>query len=348
MELVPSLPRWSRHSFVATQTSEMTRVDIALFNSFTLPKIAALIEIFRKANALIVSQRSGRAHYDVSLLSAGGGRIASSSSVFVWTESVESHRGTNDRHLLFIAGGAGVQQACPDERLGNWLRRRHPFSEIVHPIAEGRLLLDAARLPSRYYAHLYGSNEAHDLYPATPLGEAPTAVCTALRIVEEDIGPELARQVAETIAPQRETTFNSSMTRGVAPRVSEKIMASARWLEANVDRPISIDDAAQVAAMSERNFLRRFKSEIGMTPSNYLLRARLNISCRMLVESRLPVDKIARRCGIGSGGQLSRLFRKYLATTPTDYRMREEAPPSSILMRAQRGSTKKSETEAER
>jgi transcriptional regulator GlxA family with amidase domain len=164
LELVPSLPRCSRQSSVATQTGEMTRVDIALFNGFTLPKIAALMEIFQKANALIASRRSGRAHYDVSLLSAGGGRIASPSSVFVWTDSVESHRGTNDRHLLFIAGGAGVQQACRDERLGNWLRRRHPFSEIVHPIAEGRLLLKAAGLPSRYYALLYGSNEAHELY----------------------------------------------------------------------------------------------------------------------------------------------------------------------------------------
>ena len=64
-----------------------------------------------------------------------------------------------------------------------------------------------------------------------------------------------------------------------------------------------------------------------MTPSDYLLRARLNMSCRMLVESRLPVDKIARRCGIGSGGQLSKLFRKYLATTPTDYRMRNQVAP---------------------
>jgi hypothetical protein len=54
--------------------------------------------------------------------------------------------------------------------------------------------------------------------------------------------------------------------------------------------------------------------------------------------SRLPVDKIARRYGIGSGGQLAKLFRKYLATTPTDHRMREEAPPGGILMCAQRGS----------
>jgi len=327
MDLVHTLSRSSRQSAVPMQTNAVTRVDIALFNGFALPTVAAIIEIFQKANSLIAAQRSGRARYDVSLLSAAGGRIASSSSVFVWTDDVQSHRGTNETHLLFIAGGAGVQQACRDERLSNWLRRRHPFSEIVHPIAEGQLLLQAAGLPSRYCSLLYGDKEAHGLYPARSLTEAPGAVSTALRIVEEDLGADLAQQVAESIAPQPKTPFSSSVTLGVTPQISEKILASARWLEANVDRPISIDDAAQVAAMSERNFLRRFKSEIGMTPSDYLLRARLNMSCRMLVESRLPVDKIARRCGIGSGGQLSKLFRKYLATTPTDYRMRNQVAP---------------------
>jgi transcriptional regulator GlxA family with amidase domain len=326
MDLVDTVPRSSRHSAVPMQTSALTRIDIALFNGFALPTVAALIEIFHRANSLVAAPQSGRARYDVSLLSAAGGRIASSSSVFVWTDDVQSHRGTNDTHLLFIAGGAGVQQACRDERLSNWLRRRHPFSEIVHPIAEGELLLQAAGLPSRYCPLLYGGSEVHGLQP-TRLTEAPGAVSTALRIVEEDLGADVAQRVAESIAPHPQTPFSSSITLDVTPQISEKILASARWLEANVDRSISIDEAAQVAAMSERNFLRRFKNEIGMTPSDYLLRARLNMSCRMLVESRLPVDKIARRCGIGSGGQLSKLFRKYLETTPTDYRMRNHVAP---------------------
>ncbi|RKF51026.1 GlxA family transcriptional regulator [Paraburkholderia fungorum] len=329
MERVLTLPRSSRQGAMPTLANAMTRVDIALFNGFALPKVAALIEIFHKANVLNASQRSGRARYDVSLLSAAGGRIASSSSVFVWTESVDSHRGTNDTHLLFVAGGAGVQQACGDERLRIWLRHRHSFSAIVHPIAEGRLLLEAAGLASRYHQPLHDSNNVRGLYPARSSSETPTAERTALRIIEDDLGPELACQVAESIAPQHKTPFSASMARSVAPHVSEKIMASARWLEENIDRPISVDDAARLAAMSERNFLRRFKNEIGLTPSDYLLRARLNLSCQMLVESRLPVDKIARRCGIGSGGQLAKLFRKYLSTTPTDYRLSREASRGS-------------------
>jgi transcriptional regulator GlxA family with amidase domain len=299
----------------------MSHVDIALFDGFALYEVAAVIEIFQKANALFAAQRSRCARYDISLVSASGGRIASSSSVFVWTESIDTHRGTNDTHLLFIAGGAGMNLACRDERLSNWLRRRHPFSEIVHPIAEGRLALEAAALPARYCSLLYGGSEEFlDLYPVRPLSHAPGAVQTALRIVEEDLGPGLAQTIAASMAPQRQAPFSSSTTPIVAKQVSENILASTRWLEANVDRAISIDDAAQVAAMSERTFLRRFKSEIGMTPSDYLLRARLNMSCRMLVETGLPIDKIARRCGINGGGQLAKLFRKYLATTPTDYR----------------------------
>lgn len=102
--------------------------------------------------------------------------------------------------------------------------------------------------------------------------------------------------------------------------MSEKIRAAARWLETNGDQLIVIDAAAQRAAMSERNFLRRFKAEMGVTPSDYLSYVRLDMSCRLLVETTLPVDKVARRCGLGSGGHLAKLFRKHLGSTPTEYR----------------------------
>jgi transcriptional regulator GlxA family with amidase domain len=329
MELNQTMPHASRQRASLAEAGKTTRIDIAMFNGFALPGIAVIMEIFQKANefVFVTPGQTARSRYDVSLWSAAGGRIASSSSVFVWTEDVNSHRGTNDAHLLFIAGGVGAQQACQDERLRVWLRSRHPFSEVVHPIAEGRLLLEAAGLPSRYRP-LCGADRK-SAYPPGTIGETPGAVPTALRIVEEDLGPDAALLVAESVATEHKSHFGSSITDRAAPQVSEKIMASARWLQANIDQPISIDDAARIAAMSERNFLRRFRSEMGMTPSDYLLHTRLNMSCRMLVESRLPVDKIARRCGIGSGSQLAKLFRKYLATTPTAYRMGREVPTNS-------------------
>ena len=311
MERVSSVLQALQQSVAPRQTKKVKRVYIALFNGFALPKVADIIEVFQKANSLDGSVCGEFTRYDVSLMSAAGGAIVSSSSVFVWTRNVDSHRQTEDPHVIFIAGGNGAQQACGDERLGAWLRRAGAGSELVHPIAEGRLLFESAGLEncSRHNANALRA-------PADSLHAAPrkaSSLKTALRIIEADFGVQFAQQVAEAVNSQH-----------VLPQVSEEIMASARWLDANVDRPISIDDAARVAAMSERNFLRRFKSEIGLTPSDYLLRARLNMSRHMLIETGLPIDEIARRCGIGSGAHLSKLFRKYFQATPTEYRTRKD------------------------
>ncbi|RQS35520.1 helix-turn-helix domain-containing protein [Burkholderia sp. Bp8992] len=301
-----------------------TRVDIALSNGFALHDVAAIIEIFHKASVLSASRPSGEVRYDVALVSAAGGRIATSSLVFVWTERIDSRRRVDGKHILFVAGGAVAHLASQDKRLIDWLRRKHSFCDGVYPISEGKDILDAAGLSSGFRA----ANESSDVCAIGSPSDEHDAVRMALRIVEEDLGEDLAKHVSGSLTAPTPTPVGFPVAAHMAPRVSAQITASARWLEANVDRPVLIDDAAQVAAMSERNFLRRFKSEIGMTPSDYLVRARLNMSCKMLVESSLPVDKVARRCGINSGAQLARLFRKYLSTTPTEYRMRNEATTS--------------------
>jgi len=112
------------------------------------------------------------------------------------------------------------------------------------------------------------------------------------------------------------------LAEGGTMSVGEKIRAAARWMEANCDRPVSVADAAHVAAMSERNFLRRFKHEMHVTPSDYLLQVRLRIACNFLTETELPVDKIARRSGTGNGDRLAKIFRKRMALSPTEYRAR--------------------------
>jgi len=306
------------------QTTGANHIGIALFNGFALPDVASIIEIFQSANALSDTGGPRRTPYEVSLLSASGGRIASSSSVFVWTDSVESRGHDDNFRALFIAGGSGATNAFRDDRLLVWLRQAFPRSGTVHAIAEGRLMLEAAGFSNAYGARIENDSHARIAIPSRSLLESPSPLRTALRIVGDDLGPEVAQQVADWVAPQGETQFSTILRSKTASHISDKIQASAQWLEANGARPISIEDAAQIAAMSERNFLRRFKSEMGVTPSEYLLYVRLDMSCRLLAKTNLPVDKIARRCGLGSGGRLAKLFRKHLLTTPTEYRISKQ------------------------
>jgi Transcriptional regulator containing an amidase domain and an AraC-type DNA-binding HTH domain len=299
-------------------------IGVALFNGFALPEAASIVEAFQSANTLAENASHGATRYDVRLLSTAGGRVASSSRVFVWTDSVEALRHADNFDALFIAGGEGVHHASGDERLLTWLRRAYCRSELVLPIAEGRFLLEAA-------GFAYPSNSGRDDGPM-PYGSRRRArdpkasldvsnpLRTALSVIQDDLGAEIARQTAECVAPPASTHFTSTLRRTASQSVSERIRDAAHWLEANSARPVAIDEAAQFAVMSERNFLRRFKAEMGVTPSDYLAYVRLDRSCRLLVETTLPVDKIARRCGVGSGGQLAKLFRKHLAITPTEYR----------------------------
>jgi len=133
---------------------------------------------------------------------------------------------------------------------------------------------------------------------------------------------EVAREISERLLPGVSLKFPSLLRDVGTPTVREKIRASARWIEANCERAISVVDAAQVAAMSERNYLRRFKHEMGITPSEYLFRMRLDLVCHLLTETDLPVDKIARRSGMGNGDRLAKIFRKRLLISPTEYRLR--------------------------
>ncbi|HTI18887.1 MAG TPA: helix-turn-helix domain-containing protein [Trinickia sp.] len=297
-------------------------IGLALSNGFALPAAATIVEVFQAANAAVNRPgKSDQLAYEVCLLSAAGGRVASSSSVSVWTESVETYRNNDKFHAIFVVGAVAGTNGLRDERLVTWLRRAYPTSELVFPVGEGRMLLEAAGFGhalSDWRARVPSTIQSVNALPnATDTLES---LQTALAVVTEDFGEEVAHQISNWVAPPPPTQFSSIVRKNASVCVSEKIRESARWIQANGDRPISIDDAAQVAAMSERNFLRRFKMEIGVTPSDYLLYVRLDMCCRLLVETDLPIDKIARRCGIGSGGRLSKLFRKHLTITPTEYR----------------------------
>lgn len=306
-------------------TRTVRQIAITLFNGFSQQEAITVARAFQSANALSRSSRSDSAIYNVRLLSATGGMIASSSTMVIWTESIEACHHGEGFDALFIMGGAGAHHALCDERLVGWLRQAVPRCRLTLPIAEGRLLLEAAASVAAHHARPSGNvtrNEVRDTRstPACAYANFVGPLRMALDVIQTDLGADIVNQIAVAVAPPSETQFTAIVRKNAEHLVSDRIQASARWLLAHAGSPVAMREVARVAAMSERNFLRRFKIEIGVTPSEYLMYARLDMCCRLLVETNLSVDKIAERCGIGGGGRLSKLLRKHLATTATAYR----------------------------
>ncbi|WGS50565.1 helix-turn-helix domain-containing protein [Paraburkholderia sp. D15] len=313
----------------------MRRIAILMFNDCSLQGAGVVAEVFQVANEL-ASSGSGGWLYDVSFLSADGGMVTSSSALRVWTDGLDArHYGGFD--ALYVAGGKGANAAAGDERLIAWLRRVRRNTGMIRPIAEGRALLDAAYLPEsrrdgefgaqpnpsavRPVEAGNGNGNGNGTGTGADAGDRLESMRSALAMIKRDLGGAAARTVAERLLADSCSNLAPLLGEDGALSPGDKVRAAARWLQENCQQAISIADAAQFAAMSERNFLRRFKMEMGITPSSFLLHERLAVTCSLLTESELPVDKIARRTGMGNGDRLAKVFRKRMRISPTEFRI---------------------------
>ena len=105
-----------------------------------------------------------------------------------------------------------------------------------------------------------------------------------------------------------------------------------RWIDAHLADDLSLPVLASQAGMSERSFSRRYAEATGVTPARAVERLRVEAARLLLSESRLPVKRIAQRCGFGSEETMRRSFLRLLAVTPQDYRARfsMSCPPARL------------------
>jgi transcriptional regulator GlxA family with amidase domain len=76
------------------------------------------------------------------------------------------------------------------------------------------------------------------------------------------------------------------------------------------------------AGFSGRHLTRMFARELGTTPARYVEQVRVEAARALLEASDVPLDAVARRCGLGSAESLRRSFSRDIGVTPHAYRQR--------------------------
>src|SRR6187402_1961380 len=85
-------------------------------------------------------------------------------------------------------------------------------------------------------------------------------------------------------------------------------------------QPLNVRAVAAVAHISEAHFIRCFRGVFGETPHRYLQRRRVERSMFLLRETDRTVTDICFDVGFTSLGTFSRMFRRIVGETPSDYR----------------------------
>jgi AraC family transcriptional activator FtrA len=271
--------------------------------------------------------RSVRSQYGMRMTAANGLErlLAAGTIVIPGWESIdvpvpqailEALRGAHARgaRLLSICSGAFVlaatglldgRRATTHWRYAAALQRRYPRVGVdanVLYVDEGSVLTSA------------GSAAGLDL---------------CLHLVRRDYGSAIANQVARrlVIPPHRDGGQAQFLERPVEDRArgAEQRGSLSPLLDKIRKRPSApwrISELARLAAMSDRTFMRRFRAATGLSPADWVTRARVDAARELLENTGLPIDHIAERCGLGTPTTLRHHFRKKVGVSPAQYRKR--------------------------
>jgi transcriptional regulator GlxA family with amidase domain len=150
----------------------------------------------------------------------------------------------------------------------------------------------------------------------------------ALALLEEDLGTDVARSVAQhLLVYMRRSAGQSQFSAALklpAPR-TPLAQAVAEYVANDPTRPTAVTELAAHVNVSPRHLTRVIREELGVTPSAYIASLRLELAVNQLENGR-TVAESAAAAGFSSAAALRRAFVDRYRTTPSAYQRRFRSP----------------------
>lgn len=93
-----------------------------------------------------------------------------------------------------------------------------------------------------------------------------------------------------------------------------------QFIEANYDRPITLDDVAQAVGYSPAYLTDLMRRQTGQPIYQWIVQRRMTVACSLLRETNQSVEQIAQSVGYRYTGCFFRQFRQSFGTTPKVWR----------------------------
>jgi AraC-like DNA-binding protein len=119
---------------------------------------------------------------------------------------------------------------------------------------------------------------------------------------------------------QRDATIGAQTQQESTPHCHAAIKASLRYMEDNLDKPITLAQLGRIAGYSPNYFQREFKCMLGLSPQKYLEGLRISAAKLALSRQEVSLSEIAYACGFSSHPHFSLVFKKATGLTPQEYR----------------------------
>jgi transcriptional regulator GlxA family with amidase domain len=321
----------------ATLSAEGAVPDISIvlvtFPDAQILDVTGPLEVFSSASSFLPD-----VSYRTQLVSAKGGMVRASCGMHFATSSIYDVSAPID--TLMIAGGRDMDNVDAHDPLLDEIRRLAGSARRVTSVCTGAFVLAAAGLLSgrRATTHWFACDLLDTSYPDLTVesdaiyvhdGKLWTSagvtagIDLSLALVAEDHGRQAAATVARRLVVYlRRSGGQAQFSALLAAQSvdSDPIRDLLSWLPDHLAQDLSVPEMAQRVHLSERQFSRVFRAEVGTSPADHVEAARLESACRLLETTHSTIDRVAKDSGFGTPETMNRVFRRRLNTTPGEHR----------------------------
>ena len=143
-----------------------------------------------------------------------------------------------------------------------------------------------------------------------------------VHIISQYYGKEAAQHVERNFSHEiRKPYEDQRYLEGAVDRHPDELIAQMQfWLKTNLASELNLQEVAAQFSLSYRTFTRRFRSATNQSPIEYWQQLRVEGAKDLLASSNLSIQEVALEVGYNDQGHLTRVFKKVLRQTPSEYR----------------------------
>lgn len=305
-----------------------TRFAFLTLPRYSLIALSNAVEPLRMANIL-----TGKAVYEWSIASLDGTpTVASNGLQLTPTVPLDSIKSVD---ILFVCGGVDVQSAVSPQVLSALRRfadRRIPLGALC----TGGYALAKAGLLDKYRATIHWENLSalREEFPRILLNDQLFTIdrdrftCSGgiapldlmLNLVKSKLDARIAQLISEQFILDRMRNDRDRQYVPLRAQIGvshDTLIKVAQLMEANIEKPLSLDEIAASTALSRRQIERLFKRHLNCVPNRYYLQMRLRRARELLLQTSMPIIDITAACGFQSPPHFSRCYRAQFGCPPS-------------------------------
>ena len=186
------------------------------------------------------------------------------------------------------------------------------------------------RLMDECYEAAHGRPPAEDVNPFAPHFTSDVEIRTLARLLAsadrqggpldlifvESIGLAIATRLLGVGSPGLSAPTASRH----APLAKWRLKRTLDYIEANLEKSMSLAELSRVAGLSQMHFAAQFKVAVGQSPHAYVLSRKIERGKQLLRDGELAIGQVAIELDFSSSAHFTQVFKLLVGDTPSNWR----------------------------